>query len=207
MSSTMFVYALLLMDIPSSNGFVSNSHRTPSSRQYICSARRTTNRYARDWTWHSSLSTLNANTGPGDNRDEEKDDNNNMKSDDELIRDTINNDKQYTAGSITDDTNANEDDEEDLYMKKAPSEFIESEKSLKSALARASPVDWGDALETLSQRKSDILHRGRVTIHHMLSLELLQRRDPTKRLVGLSVRLILKLSHPCPVLSHRYLEV
>ena len=41
-------------------------------------------------------------------------------------------------------------------MKKAPSEFIESEKSLKSALALASPVDWGDALETLSQRKSDI---------------------------------------------------
>lgn len=41
-------------------------------------------------------------------------------------------------------------------MKKAPSEFIESEKSLKSALARASPVDWGDALETLSRRKSNI---------------------------------------------------
>eukprot|EP00956_Cyclotella_meneghiniana_P018606 scaffold31119_cov43-Cyclotella_meneghiniana.AAC.1 len=83
----------------SSMMFVSKSHRTPSSRRYICSDRRTTNRYARHWTWHSSLlSTLNANTGPGDNRDEEKDDNN-MKSDDELIRDTIN-DKQYTAQQV-----------------------------------------------------------------------------------------------------------
>ena len=155
MSSTLLAFALLLMEIPSLKGFVSNPRSTPLSRHpYLFSPRCTTNRYAPHyWTHQSSLSALNANTGPGDNKYEEEDDN--MKSDDELFRETID-DQQYSSGGMSGDTNADDDDEEDLYMKRAPSEFIESKNSLESALARAPPVDWGGALETLSQRKSDI---------------------------------------------------
>ena len=173
MSAATFALALVLIDVPLLSGFVSNS------RTQVCMPRLLTPPVERcrtksdnaDPTLRQSY-LLRLYESKDDRDDDEK---NQMKSDDELFRETLKDERMYTKDEINSianeifDKEDDDDDEEDTYKVMAASEFVEDEKnrtiiasSLESALAKAqrtldaTPVDWGGALETLSERKRDI---------------------------------------------------
>ena len=174
-SSAILVLALLIADISPSDGFINSSCRLLPSKSQLPSLplinqcrsigcrHLSSNQYSR--------LQLRASEEPGDSSDKDDSNNDNLKSDEELFRDALD-DRMYTQEEISSMAEKifDEDDEEenDEYMQKARSEFVEEEprtivaSSLESALARASrtldetDVDWGGALETLSKRKEDI---------------------------------------------------
>jgi hypothetical protein len=123
----------------------------------------------------SDLFRLYAEKEPDDDgsSDESKDSNENkLKSDKESFREAIDTKihMQEELASNIHDVDADDEEEEDPYVKIAKSEFVDDDdvgkrtivaKSLESALTRAQPlgtsrIDWDGALQTLSQRQRDI---------------------------------------------------
>jgi hypothetical protein len=167
--SSMLAAALLLVQIPSLNGFVPEG-RTPlsskSTLQFHSSGR--CKPYHHKCTDRRNFYfRLNANEKSDSEDNDAKENSTNMKSDDELFRDNM---SEMVSQDDVFKLSDHDDEEIDPYVQNAKAEFTDevpgdriiTASSMETALAHGrpldgtSPINWGGALEALDERIRDI---------------------------------------------------